>query len=310
MPSLIRPLASLCRPVVSVVIPAYNRAGCVRTAIDSALAQGVADIEVLVVDDGSTDATREIVASHPDGRVRLIARESNRGASAARNSGISASSGSFVAFLDSDDIWLPGKLVRQLAALDAPGAPGVSCTGVEIHLLDHGVTRIQPCEPTQDWARRLAMGCDLSPGTTQMTRRELFERVGPFDEALPRFEDWDWLLRYTRTYPVLAVREPLARVFNRRGRFGHVVAASAERFAAKHAATFASLKPADRAQALSDLWLQVVGTYAFEAKPFAALPYALKSARVKPLHTLQRLASGIAVVLRGRMVRQAMTWRL
>ena len=287
-------------PLVSVVIPAYNRAGSILQAVESALAQDLLDIEILVVDDGSTDATRDVVGSHPDPRVRLIARERNGGASAARNTGIAAARGEWVAFLDSDDVWLPGKLSRQLAAHAAEGAPDVSCTGAELHLLDHRVVRIQYCEDQADWARRLALDCDLWPGTTQMTRRAAFERVGPLDETLPRFEDWDWLLRYTRSARILSIREPLARVFNRRGRLGDVVAVSAERFAAKHRLVFEALSPADRAQALGDLWLQVVGTYAFEGRLAAALTYALRAAALRPAHTLQRLGRGAVAVVRGR----------
>ena len=186
-----------------------------------------------------------------------------------------------------------------------PRAPGVCCTGVEMHLLDHGVTRVQYCEDTSDWARSLALDCRLVvPGATQMTRREVFAEVGPLDEDLPRFEDWDWLLRYTQQGGgIAAVREPLARVFNRRGRLGDLVALSAERFAAKHAAVFAALSPADRADALGDLWLQVVGTYAFEGRFQAAVPYAWKAFALRPRRTLARLIAGAGAVMKGRLRR-------
>jgi len=288
------------RPLVSVIIPCYNRAQTIRRAIDSALAQSLSEIEILVVDDGSDDDSRDIVSAHPDERVRLIARAQNGGAAAARNTGIAAAQGEWVAFLDSDDVWLPGKLQRQLGAHGARPGPDVSCTGVEIHLLDHGVVRVRHCEDQPDWARRLAMDCDLSPGTTQMTRREAFERVGPLDENLPRFEDWDWLLRYTRSGSIIPVREPLARVYNRRGRLGDVVALSAERFAEKHRTVLDALTPADRASALGDLWLQVVGTYAFEGRVMAALPYAWRAMKLRPALTAMRLSAGAAAVLRGR----------
>ncbi|MBY0361669.1 MAG: glycosyltransferase [Phreatobacter sp.] len=288
-------------PLVSVVIPCYNRAQTIRRAIDSALAQELAEIEILVVDDGSADDSRGIVSAHPDFRVRLLARARNGGASAARNTGIAAARGEWVAFLDSDDLWLPGKLQRQLAAHATRPGPDVSCTGVEMHLLDHGVVRTQTCEDQADWAQRLAMGCDLSPGTTQMTRRAAFGRIGPLDESLPRFEDWDWLLRYTRSGAIIAVQEPLARVYNRRGRLGDMVALSAKRFAAKHHAVHDALAPGDRASALGDLWLQVVGTYAFEGRPMAALPYAWRAARLRPALTAKRLCVGAAAVLKGRL---------
>src|SRR5207237_4177688 len=112
-----RPSASMSRPLVSAVIPVFNRVRSIGAAIDSALAQDMKELEVLVVDDGSTDATREVVGGHPDPRVRLIARERRGGAAAARNAGIAAAAGDYIAFLDSDDVWLPGKLAWQPAVM-------------------------------------------------------------------------------------------------------------------------------------------------------------------------------------------------
>src|SRR5689334_21473917 len=100
------------RPNVSVVIPTYNRAAFLPAAIDSALSQSYPPCEILVVDDGSTDHTADVVAAYR-ARVRLIA-QSNQGTAAGRNAGVAASSGAYVAFLDSDDLWLPHKLERQM----------------------------------------------------------------------------------------------------------------------------------------------------------------------------------------------------
>jgi len=291
-------------PHVSVVIPMFNRAATIRRAVDSALAQSFRDIEVIVVDDASSDASIATVAAIDDPRLRLLRRERNGGASASRNAGVAASRGSLVAFLDSDDEWFPRKLEIQVAALEAaPADAGVSCTGVEMHLLDHAVTRLQPLEDSPDWARRLAMDCDLSPGTTQLTRRAVFDAIGPLDETLPRFEDWDWLIRYTRTGAIVAVREPLARVYNRRARLGEVVERSAELLLAKHREVFDALAPADRRKAVSDIWLQAVGTYAFEGKLGAILRPAGAAFAQRPVHTLGRLAAGAGAVMRGRLAR-------
>ncbi|WP_276257060.1 glycosyltransferase [Halomontanus rarus] len=115
--------------LVSVVIPTYNRADVLPRAIDSALAQTVDDLEVLVVDDGSTDDTQAVVDSYETPRVQSITHGTNRGANVARNTGIEHANGEFVAFLDSDDEWRPTKLERQLAALD--DRSGGSVSGVE-----------------------------------------------------------------------------------------------------------------------------------------------------------------------------------
>ncbi len=109
-------------PLVSVVIPTFNRAALVGRAIRSVLAGTVADIEVLVIDDGSTDDTADVVAAIGDPRVKFI-RQENAGANAARNCGIEAARGRFVAFQDSDDEWLPQRLAAQLAILDAATDP-------------------------------------------------------------------------------------------------------------------------------------------------------------------------------------------
>src|SRR5262245_51722410 len=105
-------------PKVTVVIPVFNRAQAVQRAVASVLAQTCQDFEIIVVDDGSTDSTPAVVAALSDPRLTLIRHERNRGGSAARNTGYRAGSAPFVAFLDSDDEWLPTKLERQLEVFD------------------------------------------------------------------------------------------------------------------------------------------------------------------------------------------------
>ncbi len=290
-------------PEVSVVIPTYNRASTIGRALDSVLNQSVRDIEVLVVDDGSTDATVATVEAVADQRVTLLRHATNKGAAAARNTGIRAARAPFIAFLDSDDAWLPGKLTAQLAALRAaPAGQDVSCHGVHIHLLDHGVERDQPLEASADWFARLVRDCNLSPGATQMTRREAFDRVGLLDETLPRFEDWDWLLRYTAAGgTICALRPPLAVVWNRRGRLGAQYELSARRFLAKHAALHASLPDATRRAAACDIWLQVAGTYAFEGRRGAALRVVLVAALHRPLHCAWRVPRHLAGRVAARL---------
>src|SRR5215468_9618488 len=118
--------------LVSVVIPSYNRAYCVATTIDSALAQTHANMEVLLVDDGSKDCTRELLAERYRGepRVRYI-HQANAGVSAARNHGLGLARGQYIALLDSDDIWLPWKLEAQLRCLDALPTAGMIWTDMD-----------------------------------------------------------------------------------------------------------------------------------------------------------------------------------
>jgi glycosyltransferase involved in cell wall biosynthesis len=182
-------------PEVSVVIPTYNRAATVERAIQSTLAQTLPPLEVIVVDDASDDRTEERLGMIRSPLLRVIRHAQNRGAAGARNSGIEAARGDCTAFLDADDEWLPNKLSVQLPQLlSAPEHTAVSCTGAMMHLLDHArQLEIHPTD-TPDWHRRLLLGCDLSPGTTLLAHRWIFEKVGLFDETLRRFEDWDWLI--------------------------------------------------------------------------------------------------------------------
>lgn len=279
-------------PAVSVIIPAYNRGETILRALASVRAQTFGDFEIIVVDDASVDNTIERCNAFGDDRLRVVRRSVNGGAAAARNTGIREARGELIAFLDSDDSWLPEKLAKQIAAMSRVDAAPVSCTGAILHLLDHGETRVKRLEPSDDWARRLAMDCDLSPGSTQMAARSIFDEIGSFDEALPRFEDWDWLLRYTRRYSICVVSEPLSEIYNLRARLGSVVERSAVIFQNKHRLVFNDLASDDRRDALMNLWLQSANTYAFEHLFWRSLRPLVKAARQRPFRTIHRFLGG------------------
>ena len=195
-------------PLVSVIIPTFNRRTLVRGAIASVCAQRGDACEVIVVDDGSTDGTHTALAEEFGNSIRIL-RSDNRGVAAARNLGIEASHGALVAFLDSDDLWLPGKVAAQLA-----------------HFADHPQTQI--CQTQELWIRngvrvnpakhhRKPSGdifapslrlCLVSPSAV-MLRRTLLERVGGFDDTLPACEDYDLWLRIARDTPVWLIDRPL-----------------------------------------------------------------------------------------------------
>ena len=168
-------------PLVSVVVAAYNCEQYVGAALDSALAQDHPRFEVIVVDDGSSDDTPEIVARYP---VRVI-RQPNAGQGAAKNAGVAAAEGDLIAFLDHDDLWFPSKLSRQVAALEAsPEADGVLAR-LEV-LLEPGV-------PHPPWLTR-SREYPWFPPSSWLLRRAVFETVGPFD-AESVVPDFDWMLR-------------------------------------------------------------------------------------------------------------------
>jgi glycosyltransferase involved in cell wall biosynthesis len=193
---------------VSVTIPTYNRAAWVTEAVASVQAQTYRDFELLVVDDGSTDETGETLASSGD-EIKVLRREERGGVSAARNLGARAASGDWLAFLDSDDLWLPDKLALQVEYLRAHPDLAICQTGET--WIRNGV-RVNPPETCRKAGGNIFLAslgrCLVSPSAVMLHRR-LFEEVGGFDESLPAAEDYDLWLRIAWRHPVGLVPEPL-----------------------------------------------------------------------------------------------------
>jgi glycosyltransferase involved in cell wall biosynthesis len=175
--------------MISVVIPLYNHAGEIGRALASALGQTHRDLEVVVVDDGSTDGGPDEVSRCPDPRVRLL-RQRNAGAGAARNAGVRAAQGSHIAFLDADDEWLPNKLEAQWAALCANPTLGAVATAARLAGKSVAEEYSGRLLTGEDVALRLRRGNALSPPTL-MVDRATFLRAGGFDETLRIAEDWE-----------------------------------------------------------------------------------------------------------------------
>ena len=210
-------------PTVTVVVPAYDRAASIRPALESVLRQTWRDLELIVVDDGSTDGTPDVVRGIEDPRLRLIETPHNMGASAARNLGVAEARGTWVAFQDSDDEWLPRKLEKQMARLLAPGAAYVAAY-CGMLILD------EPDDAPRKGGGRLApryfpdpeergLEGDMLPALlrrslistqTLVARRDALEAVGGFDPALKALIDWDCVLRLAPLGPIAFVDEPLA----------------------------------------------------------------------------------------------------
>ncbi len=192
---------------ISVVIPTYNRAGVLAEALVSVLAQSHAAHEVIVVDDGSSDDTAAMVACEFS-EVTLI-RQDNHGVSHARNRGIEAATGDWIALLDSDDRWHPDKLARQCEALRvSPGHRLVHCDEIWIR---HGVrvNAMRKHAKQGGWIFEHCLPlCAISPSAA-MLHRSVFDDVGLFDESLPACEDYDYWLRLTAREPVLFVEQAL-----------------------------------------------------------------------------------------------------
>jgi glycosyltransferase involved in cell wall biosynthesis len=205
-------------PAVSVVIPAYNAAWCVGKAIDSVLAQDWRDFEIVVVNDGSTDDTRAVLAGYGDA-IRVV-DQANGGMSHARNAGIRAARGEFIAFLDSDDWWLPGKLGRQVGLLrERPDLGFCSCAARVVDM-EGKLLNLWECPVWQGpfIVHLFGSSADV-PGSCSavLARRQLVQQVGAFDESLRGAEDPDLWIRLAAVSGYACLPEPMVVILRRPG---------------------------------------------------------------------------------------------
>ena len=204
---------------VSVVIPAWNRANLIVSALESARQQVFRPLEIIVVDDGSTDNTVEVVkvwaSKQADDalHVRCIS-QANQGANTARNRGIQESTGKYVAFLDSDDRWLPGKLERQLELLERDKATGGVYCGLCTVDLNSGEQAPQTNRPypSGNLLSQMLIRDVSNPTSCWMVRKECFEKVCDFDPSLPARQDWDMWIRLSSQYEIGCVPEVLVEM--------------------------------------------------------------------------------------------------
>lgn len=194
---------------VSVVIPAYNAANTIAETVDSVLAQTLDDIEVIVVDDGSTDSTAE--RAEREG-VSVLSTP-NQGVSAARNEGIARAQGRFVAFLDADDLWESDKLERQVEALQHEPNAVMAVSGSR--LLGEGGATVEVLVPwaSEDPPRDLLLhSMVLGHVISVLIRRDQLERIGGFDPSFSQCADWDFFLRATTAGTLARIPDPLVTI--------------------------------------------------------------------------------------------------
>ncbi len=199
------------KPEVSVILPTYNRAGILEESIASVLGQTYGDLELIVVDDGSTDGTAELIGGIRDPRLRYIRLDENGGGAAARNIGLENASGRYIAFQDSDDKWHREKLERQVQAInDCSPETGVVYSSY-VRIAGSRRTRIP-----YEWVRkkdgellRELLKINFIGLPAALVRKECFDRVGYFDEELPRLVDWDMWIRIAKHYRFAFIDEVL-----------------------------------------------------------------------------------------------------
>ncbi|MEP7207734.1 MAG: glycosyltransferase family A protein [Casimicrobiaceae bacterium] len=201
---------------MSVVIPAFNAAWCVGRAIDSVLAQTYHDYEIIVVDDGSTDETPGVLQGY-GAQLRVVTKP-NGGLSSARNAGIAAARGTYVAFLDADDRWIAQKLERQVALMDADTTLAFCSTAARVETPD-GVPlvpwRCGACTGSPLEAIFTANGFVAGSGSAVLVRRDALLLAGPFDEKLRSLEDVDMWMRLAKVGGYACLDKQLAIIFKR-----------------------------------------------------------------------------------------------
>ncbi len=226
-------------PLTSIVLPTHDRLALLREAIASVAAQTSADWQLVVVDDGSTDGTESFLRSLTDPRITCVVQPHSGVVAQVRNAGARAAAGAWLAFLDSDDAWAPGKLARQLPALERAGAAWSYTAYDHVDLAGDvvparaGVFRIESGDIVEAILRNeVAVGI-----STLCVRRALFEELGGFDEdpALNFREDYEFVLRLAAAAPALGIGEVLTHVREHGGRATHRVANPYRRMAAAYA---------------------------------------------------------------------------
>ena len=222
--------------LISVIIPTYNRAHCIFRALSSVTAQGISKLEVIIGDDASTDNTVPVVqALMPEAMV--VCLPYNQGASAARNAALRLAKGDLLAFLESDDEWLPGKLEKQIKYLQ--GHPETALCGSGHFLACKDGSKVGfPGKNPPEWRRELHGAESFHGACTPLIRREVLDKIGFLDEKLRVLEDWDWMLRISRDFRIHVLPEMLTVIHENNPSDPDHTLASTDYFLAKHREEF------------------------------------------------------------------------
>jgi glycosyltransferase involved in cell wall biosynthesis len=259
-------------PNLSVVLPTYNRSQCIEHSILSVLRQTYKNFELIVVDDGSTDQTADRIQRLRDPRIRYIAHTKRKGANAARNSGIRAARAPYIAFQDSDDEWMPDKLAMQLAGIKESGH--TARVSFSAHWRIRGREVVYIPKPSRrlragprDFHAELLYGNFITTASL-LVEKELLYQVGLFDESIPRFQDWELVLRLSRHSAFVFVDKPLVRCFVRPdsiSKQSSLISKSMEMIMQKHQPKF------ERHRVAKALQLLNLGIYSFLDRDFRNL---------------------------------------
>ena len=277
-------------PLISVVIPTYNRSKLLPRAIQSVLAQSYSHLEVIVVDDASSDDTQTVVAALGDKRIRYLRHATKKGGSAARNTGIEAAKGEFLAFLDDDDEWLSEKLTRQLQAAQQTDSnqPAVIYTGAQYVAPDGRIMRITQAEKQGGILSELLYGNYVGSTSKVFVSRRAVLESGGFDASLQSCQDWDLWIRLALAYPYIAIADPLVKRHVQHGeRIDSNLPAQIQgrlRLLEKIRPHLASISWRQRRRILANHYLMLAGHYASHIRKTDALKWATRSCTLNPLN--------------------------
>ena len=207
---------------ISVVIPVFNRKNTLIRSIESVFNQTRLPDEVVLVDDGSTDGSRELIQQlvAQDSRIKAVFTVKNLGGGGARNLGVAEATGDLIAFLDSDDEWLPEKLEKQIPYFEN-GDAEIGVVYSKEWIKDGEAPHIKPPHAHSGYIFELLLQANCIDTPTAVVRRSFFEVVGGFDPQMPRFQDWDLFLRLSRHCKIIAVQEPLILSYVTPGSISH-----------------------------------------------------------------------------------------
>ena len=277
-------------PAVSVIIPTYNRADILPRAINSILSQTYDDLEIIIIDDGSSEDIQSVLESIKSGKLKLIKHTENRGIAAARNTGIRASDSKYIALLDNDDEWLPEKLEMQIKLMETePAETAISDTGF-INIIknkSYYIPGFEQRNKNSNIYRSIISKHFILPSTI-LLRRECFLSTGIFDENIPVFDDWDYFFRILNKYRIKSINEPLIRRYHHTDNVSSkvdIVLNGYTRLVEKHYTEISEDRPL-----LSICYLKLGQMSCFQGEAEKGREYLLKSIRINRLELRSYIA--------------------
>ncbi|RMG09848.1 MAG: glycosyltransferase [Acidobacteria bacterium] len=289
----------MAKPLVSVVIPNYNYANFLEEAIASVLAQTYPNIEIIVVDDGSSDNSREVLKKYTS-QVKVIF-QSNQGVSVARNTGVAESKGDLIAFLDADDIWLSTKVEKQVDLFTRDSSLGLVHVGVE-EIDPNGRGLKIRMDGAFGWVLEellLLRSSVLGGGSGAMVWREVFDNLGGFDPRLSTSADWDFYCRLARFYPIGFVPEILLKYRIHRTSMHHNIDLMEHDMLIAFEKAFSEQVNVSAKKCYGSLYRMLAGSYFYAGKYSKCLRYTLRSLITSPAEIGYFLSYSLRQIKRG-----------